>query len=799
MAQQQKQQDIQEFDFIKLFFHCLHYWYWFLLCGAISAGVATLYIQSKTRVFTTSTTIMLRTDNNMSRSSLQTDMLEMMGYQTSKIVEDEMVILQSRTIMEQAVRALNLQTEYRKKVGLRWEGQYPNPDVLLTFEPGVLDTLRGLSIELERKEYEYVVTLNYRGVESILHVSDLLSPIPTSAGLLTFSEVRALQVGDKIRITTMPVFGRANALLGQLSCRPVRSKGESNVIVVSMQSDMPSRAKDVVMKVVELYNLDAVVDKNIMATNTANFINERLQIVEQELGEVETAVESYMKENGLTDISQELHIALTSQTSYQRELADVETQINLLKFLEDYIKEPANENSLIPSNLGIKDAGLQKLMSDYNGLLLQQMRMSRSATELNPAYMQSKEESATLRQAILSSIANISKGLLIQKSDLAKKDREFASQLYKTPEKERKYVEIKRQQEIKEKLYIYLYQKREENALTLASTVMPAKVIDTPITAGPIAPRTQRITLIALAIGLGLPFLVIFLMDYLNDEVRDLREFQSVVKAPFLGHVLYMPSDNVVAVDSHNNSAQAELFRTIRTNLRFMLPDKKSPVLLVTSALNGEGKSYVAINIAASLALLKKKVILVGMDIRKPTLSQYLHIDFKGHLTSFLLDPTMPLDDMIIPSGAVDNLDVLPSGSIPPNPGELIQSANVELLFNALRERYDYIVVDTAPLYLVSDTFHLDKYGDMTIFVTRANYISREMLPYIQDIYAGQKMHNMACVLNASTGGKRGYGYGRYGYGRYGYGRYGYGRYGYGHYGYGGYGYGYYGEKHKDS
>lgn len=799
MAQQQKQQDIQEFDFVKLFFHCLHYWYWFLLCGAISAGVATLYIQSKTRVFTTSTTIMLRTDNNMSRSSLQTDMLEMMGYQTSKIVEDEMVILQSRTIMEQAVRALNLQTEYRKKVGLRWEGQYPNPDVLLTYEPGVLDTLRGVFVELERKETEYVIKTIYRNVESTTHVNDLQSPIPTSAGLLTFSEVRALKIGDKIRITTTSVFGRANALLGQLSCRPARNKGESNVIIVSMQSDMPSRSKDVVMKVVELYNLDAVIDKNIMATNTANFINERLQIVEEELGEVETAVESYMKENGLTDMSQELRLALSNQTAYQKELADVETQINLLNFLDDYLQDPSNERSLIPSNLGVKDGSLQKLISDYNGLLLQQMRMERSATEQNPTYIQSVEESVTLRQAILSSISNIRRGLQIQKSDLAKKDREFASKLYKTPEKERKYVEIKRQQEIKEKLYIYLYQKREENALTLASTVMPAKVIDSPITTGPISPRTKRIWMIVLAIGIGIPLIIIFLIDYLNDEVKDLREFQSVVKAPFLGHVLYMPSENVVAVDSHNNSAQAELFRTIRTNLRFMLPDKKSPILLVTSALNGEGKSYVAINIAASLALLKKKVVIVGLDIRKPTLSQYLHIDFKGHLTSFLLDPTMPLDELIIPSGAVDNLDVMPSGAIPPNPGELIQSANVELLFNDLRKRYDYIVVDTAPLYLVSDTFHLDKYADMTIFVTRANYISREMLPYIQDIYAEQKMHNMACILNASTGGKRGYGYGRYGYGRYGYGRYGYGRYGYGHYGYGGYGYGYYGEKQKDS
>ena len=797
MAQQQKQQDIQEFDYIRLLFHCLHHWYWFVLCVAICVGLAILYVQYKTPIYSVKSTIMIRTDNNMSRSSLQTDMLELMGYQTSKIIDDEIQIIMSHTIMEQVVRALNLQTEYRKKVGLRWAGQYPNADVMLTLQPGALDSIGHLFLDLERTESDYVLEVNYHQQTTKIHVNSLKDPILTPAGLLTLTEYRMLKAGDKMRITTFPVSVSANIQLAAMTCRP--AKKESNVIILAMNSDMPTRARDVLNKVVEFYNMDAVIDKNIMATNTANFINERLQIVENELGEVETAVESYMKENGLTDISQELHLVLSNQTTYQRELAEVETQINLLNFLSDYLHTPDNEQALIPSNLGVKDAALQKLINDYNSLLLQQMRMLRSATEINPTYTQSVEEAKILRQAILTSIENIRHGLKIQKSDLAKKDRELTSQLYKTPEKERKYVEIKRQQEIKEKLYIYLYQKREENALTLASTVMPAKTIDAPIKSGPVSPRTKRIWLIAVAVGLGLPFLIIFLIDYLNDEVKDLREFQSVVKAPFLGHVLYMPSDNVVAVDSHNNSAQAELFRTIRTNLRFMLPDKKSPILLVTSALNGEGKSYVAINIAASLALLKKKVVIVGLDIRKPTLSQYLHIDFKGHLTSFLLDPTMPLDDLIIPSGAVDNLDILPSGAIPPNPGELIQSANIEVLFNALKERYDYIVVDTAPLYLVSDTFHLDKYGDMTIFVTRANYISREMLPYIQDIYANQKMHNMACILNASTGGKRGYGYGRYGYGRYGYGRYGYGRYGYGRYGYGGYGYGYYGEKHKDA
>lgn len=787
MTQQIKQQDLQEFDYVKLFFHCIHYWYWFVLCIAVSICLVALYMQYTTNVYSVASTIMIRTDNNMSRSSLQADMMELMGYQSSKIIGDEVQIMTSHSIMEQAVRELGLQTEYRKKVGLRWVGQYPKADVLLTFQPGVLDTIRQLDVQIERTEKEYIIGLDYRKVKQEIHAQQINDPILTNAGLLTFNEIRALKVGDKVRMITYPVAACANAMLAVMSCR--QTKKESNVILIAMRSDMPMRAKDVINKVVELYNLDAVVDKNIMATNTANFINERLQIVEGELGEVENAVEAYMKENGLTDISQELRIALANQNVYQKELADVETQISLLDFLADYLNDEKNADALIPSNLGVKDAALQKLIGEYNALVLQQMKIARSVTEQNPTYIQSVEQMESLRGAILNSLKNIRQGLQIQKSDLVNRDRAYTSQIYDVPERERKYVEIKRQQEIKEKLYIYLYQKREENALTLASTVMPAKTIDAPIISGPIAPRKNRIILIAIAIGLSLPFLIIFLMDYLNDEVKDLREFQSVVKAPFLGHVLYMPSDKVVAVDSHDSSAQAELFRTIRTNLRFMLPDKKSPILLVTSALNGEGKSYVAINIAASLALLKKKVVLVGLDIRKPTLAQYLHIDFKGHLTSYLLDATIPMDDLIIPSGAVDNLDVIPSGAIPPNPGELIQSPRMENLFNELKLRYDYIVVDTSPLYLVSDTFHLDKYADMTIFVTRANYISREMLPYIQNIYEEKKMHNMACILNASTGGKRGYGYGRYGYGRYGYGRYGYGQYGYG----------YYGEKQKDA
>lgn len=793
MEQQKKQQDIQEFDYIRLIFHCLHKWYWFVLCVVLFAGGMTLYLQHKTNVYMIASTIMIRSDNNLSRSSLQTDMMQLMGYQTSKVIADEIEIIRSHTIMEQAVRELNLQTEYRIKRGFRWEGQYPNASIMVTYPEHFLDSLTStVMIEIERTATDYLMEITYKGATTKVHVNDLQMPLSTPMGLVTFNECYRLPEGGKVRIQTLPVVHRGNLYLADLSVRTTKQEG--NVIQIGMQSDVPNRARDIISKIIELYNLDAVIDKNIMATNTANFINERLQIVEAELDDVEGEVETYMKQNGVTSLSKELSMILQNQNSYQNEISDIETQLNLLDFLAAYLNEETNKESLIPSNFGVKDASLNSLISDYNTKMLYRMKIGRSATENSPLYVQVDEQLATLRNAILVSVSNIRQGLVIKKKDLAKLDKDVTTQIHKIPERERRYVEIKRQQEIKEKLYIYLYQKREENAMTLASTVMPAKTIDPPIRRGLIAPHSKRLMLIAIALGLGLPFLIIFLLDYLNDEVKDQREFQSIVKAPFLGHVMYSPSENVIAVDGHNNSAQAELFRTLRTNLRFMLPDKQSPIILVTSALNGEGKSYVAINIAASLALLKKKVVIVGLDIRKPTLSQYLHIDFKGHLTSFLLDPTIPIDDLIIQSGAVDNLDVMPSGAIPPNPGELIQSPRMELLFNALKERYDYIIVDTSPLYLVSDTFHLDKFADMTIFVTRANYISREMLPYIQDIYEQKKMHNMACILNASSGGKRGYGYGRYGYGRYGYGRYGYGRYGYG-----GYGYGYYGEKHKDA
>lgn len=782
-----------EIDYIRLLMHCLQKWYWFVLGAFVMGAGAFLYLQRQTNKYPVQATIMIRTDaNSTSRysSSAQADMLQVMGFTMNKQVKDEIKIMQSMNIMEQVVRSLGLQVDYRKKSRLRWVGQYPTPDVALTVPAGYLDTLSsGVLVNIERIKEHYQVSIAAYGQKEKF-VLDCLDgePLPTIAGDLTLMEIHPLNPGDKMRISAVPLAAATKAYQRALGC--AQADKESNVINISMVSSVPQRAQDIINKVIDLYNMDAVIDKNIMATNTGEFINDRLAIVSMELDTVESAVETYMKENGLTNIESELQITLRSQEKYQNQLFEVETQLNLLTYVEEYLRDEKNAGSLIPGNLGISDQGLTALVKDYNALMLERMRVARSTTEQNPVVLQAEERLATMRASILSSIANQKEGLRIQKADILRQDAQVNHLIAKVPQKERRYMEIKRQQEIKEKLYIFLYQKREENALTLASTVMPAKVIDIPRVGTKVAPRGMRILGIALLIGLAIPFAIIFLLDYFNDSVKDKHEFQEVVKAPFLGEILQCKGDNAVVVGARTNSAPAELFRTIRTNMKFMLPEGKTPVILVTSAMNGEGKSFVAINTAISLALLKKRVVLVGLDIRKPTLANYLHIDFKGAVTSYLSDSSVPIDDLMIPSGVVEGLDVAPAGVIPPNPGELIQSSRVGDMFRELAERYDYIVVDTAPVSLVSDTYHLDKYADMTLFVTRANYLGHDFLPTIQEIYSEQKLHNMACVLNGVSGGS-------HGYGKYGYGKYGYGKYGYGHYGYGHYGYGYYGEHSK--
>lgn len=759
-------QETQEIDIRMWCIRILKNWYWILLsCILFGAWGVYTYLSTTPR-HTVDAKIMIRTSDSDSPLP-QMEMLAMMGMGGMKQVEDEVAILTSRDILTQVVRDLDLQNEYRKKRKLRWEGQYPSHDLVMVYPETFLDTIkRTVRLEMKVRKNDYLVKVRYgqRWNFSRHKVKDVTVPFETCAGKIAINPNKPLEKGDKYRVVTMPMLPAVDKYTQTIAASPL--KKESNVIVISTSTDMPQRAIDFINKEIDFYNLDAVVDKNIMASNTAAFIEERLRLIEDELAVAESNLEQYKERNGIVDLITEAEIYLHEGSEYKKQAVEIETQLNLVKYIGEYVSDETNKNSLIPANLGIEDPALIALVTEYNQLLLNRMRVQRTATTNNPVLSQMDLQLAVLRENIISSISSISNTLSIAKENIDKHFGKIESMRYGLPSQERQFVEVVRTKELKEQLYLFLYEKREENALTLASTVMPAKVIATPqMNPTPSAPNLKMIAMICLVLGVCFPIGIIYLYHFFNNKISDdSKDLERRIKVPFGGVLVQNHHGEHVAVREGVNSASAELFRLLRTNIHFMLPPNTSnPVILVTSNINGEGKSYVATNMAMSLALLGKKVALVGLDIRKPMLAQYLNLPSQGLLTSYLADSDYTLEDVTIPSGT-PGLDILPAGIVPPNPNELLMGERLDQLFAELRQRYDYIVVDSAPVALISDTFQLNRVADMTVYVCRARYTTFDLIDFLNNVHEQKRLPNIVTVLNGVNASKAGYGYG-YGYG----------------------------------
>jgi capsular exopolysaccharide synthesis family protein len=759
-------QETQEIDIRMWCIRILKNWYWILLsCILFGAWGIYTYLSTTPR-HTVDAKIMIRTSDSDSPLP-QMEMLAMMGMGGMKQVEDEVAILTSRDILTQVVRDLDLQNEYRKKRKLRWEGQYPSHDLVMVYPETFLDTIkRTVRLEMKVRKNDYLVKVRYgqRWNFSRHKVKDVTVPFETCAGKIAINFNKPLEKGDKYRVVTMPMLPAVDKYTQTIAASPL--KKESNVIVISTSTDMPQRAIDFINKEIDFYNLDAVVDKNIMASNTAAFIEERLRLIEDELAVAESNLEQYKERNGIVDLITEAELYLHEGSEYKKQAVEIETQLNLVKYIGEYVSDETNKNSLIPANLGIEDPALIALVTEYNQLLLNRMRVQRTATTNNPVLSQMDLQLAVLRENIISSISSISNTLSIAKENIDKQFGKIESMRYGLPSQERQFVEVVRTKELKEQLYLFLYEKREENALTLASTVMPAKVIATPqMNPTPSAPNLKMIAMICLVLGVCFPIGIIYLYHFFNNKISDdSKDLERRIKVPFGGVLVQNHHGEHVAVREGVNSASAELFRLLRTNIHFMLPPNTSnPVILVTSNINGEGKSYVATNMAMSLALLGKKVALVGLDIRKPMLAQYLNLPSQGLLTSYLSDSDYTLEDVTIPSGT-PGLDILPAGIVPPNPNELLMGERLDQLFAELRQRYDYIVVDSAPVALISDTFQLNRVADMTVYVCRARYTTFDLIDFLNNVHEQKRLPNIVTVLNGVNASKAGYGYG-YGYG----------------------------------
>ena len=612
--------------------------------------------------------------------------------------------------------------------------------------------------------------------------------LPTDAGTFGFALKDSLSGGQiegykgerHIRAVVSRPFEVAKGYQGALSIAP--TSRTTSVAVVSLMNTNIQRGQDFINKLMEMYNRNTNNDKNEVAEKTREFINERIKIIDEELGSTEDKLEAFKRNAGLTDISSDAQLAVSGNAEYEKKRVDNGTQIrDLIK----YINNPLNEYELLPGNIGLSDAGLTTQIGRYNELIIERKRLLRTSTESNPMIVNLDTSIRAMKSNVQAAINGTLQGLLIVKADLEREAGRFSRRISDAPGQERQYVSIARQQEIKAGLYLMLLQKREENAITLAATANNAKIIDEPVaTGGPLSPKPNMIYMIALVLGVGLPVGVIFLIGLTKFKIEGRGDVEKLTRLPIVGDVpLTNEKAGSIAVFENQNTLMSETFRHIRTNLQFMLENDQK-VILVTSTVSGEGKSFISSNLAISLSLLGKRVVIVGLDIRKPGLNKIFNIPRKEQgITQYLSNPEKNLMDFVQPSDVSKNLYILPGGIVPPNPTELLARDGLDKAIETLKKNFDYIILDTAPAGMVTDTLLVGRVADLSVYVCRADYSRKAEFTLINELAADNKLPNICTIINGLDLKKKKYGY-YYGYGKYGK-YYGYGkRYGYG-YGYG--------------
>ena len=668
---------------------------------------------------------------------------------------------------------------------------YGSSPVLVHFLPEDAERLKApilLTVNYQSgNQIDVTATINGNTINK--HFTELPAVLSGEAGTLTFTSNPATPItsSGSIDVSIVNPLSIAKGYRSALSIEPTSKT--TSVVTVSIKNTNKKRGEDFINKLVEIYNKNANNDKNEVAQNTARFIDERISVINQELGTTEQELESFKREAGLTDLSSDAQLAVSEQSAYEKLCVENGTQLNLVQYLSEYIQKPENATATLPANVGLNDETLSDLIAQYNALILERNRLLRTSSETNPVVRRLESNIQDMRAGILTTIASVRKGLLITKADLDRQAGKYAGRISNAPAQERRFVSIQRQQEIKAGLYLMLLQKREENNIALAATANNAKIIDDALADDfPISPNKKIIYMAAFVLGLGIPVAIIYILNLLSYRIEGRTDVERLTNVSIIGDVPLNDSEDkhAIAVRENDNDIMAETFRSLRTNLLFMLGDPDKKVILVTSTMSGEGKTFIASNLAVSLALLGKKVIIVGLDIRKPGLNKVFRIHHKEKgITGFLSAPqSTDLRSMILPSEVSDNLHVLPGGAIPPNPTELLARKSLDDAIELLKKDYDYVVLDTAPIGMVTDTQLIARVADISVYVCRADYTHKNDYQLINELYANKRLPGLCTVINGLDMKKKKYGY-YYGYGKYG--RY----YGYGKkYGYG-YGYGY--------
>ena len=813
------------FDFATLYRTIVLNWYWFVLSLIIFGSLGAIYLRYATPMYQSTAKLLIKDENNSNRSSSSLQNMSNLGIiSNSTGIDNEMEILTSHSIAEDAIRDLKLYVNYSTKGRLKDIILYRNQPFNVDVDQAHLERLNApINLSITRDSLTYTVTGTYyvltndnsnEGPYSINRkFTSLPAKIATRAGIITISSNygHSLKNADILNVSILSPRMASNKYVNELQV--AQTAKSTSIAQLQLTDEVPQRSLDYLKQLAIVYNRQANEDKNTIALRTDKFINDRLGKINAELGKTEGALQSYKQKNGIVELKMNAGNSVTNQNNSELKLADVETQIELFNTIAREVESSSrNLSQVIPSNVGLDDQSSTSLINKYNELVLERNRLLRSASESSPVVepltAQIRELNGNIRRAISAARQN----LQIQRDAVSAQVNKFNGQVAETPQQERMLTQIDRQQEVKSGLYLMLLQKREENNISLAATADKGKLIDDPQLIGKISPKSTIIMLIALIIGLLIPVLVIFILQFFRYKIEGHDDVARLTKLPIIADVAVASNKakgkaDIVVHENQNNQIE-EIFRSMRTNLQFMLKEGQK-VVLFTSSTSGEGKTFNAANLSVSFGFLGKKVILVGLDIRRPRLAELFGInDHKHGITNLLVkdNPTAEdLQEQILPSGVNKNLDLLMAGPIPPNPAELIARKSLEIIINLLKEKYDYIMIDTAPVGLVTDTLQIARVADASIYMCRADYTPKSSFNLINALANEKKFPNMAIVLNGIDMSKRKYSY-YYGYGGYGkYGRYGKASYGtsygqYGNYGnYGNYTNSHYGNKNDNS
>lgn len=767
--QEKKQDTTSQKEITDIIKPYLNRWYWFIVGGLLSIILAYIYIRYTTPIFNSYTTVLIKdSDNNSSGDLTMLKDLTGMGTMGTNSIDNEIEVFKSKKLMTDVVKELDLQTS------LIYNGKIKSSEIYGVNAPIIVKVIG------ENKDSDFkgiAAKLNINGDRLKLYSEGIPAINTTFNKTISLHDINIIILKNKEYINKVDVKD-LDILIAPLSSAVDRYQGalnvdlvkkNSSVIKISINDANRQKAKDIVNHIVKAYNADALKDKNFESNRSKEFIEERINIIANELGNVETQKENFKEQNQITDLETEARLSLEGNSEARKQQLETETQLELTNSLIGYMNS-RGKYQVLPANIGLNNVDASASITTYNQLVLERNRLLENSTAQHPLVQDVTKKIDALRSSIVDNLTKGRTGLLIEKGKYDAEIGKISGRISKIPSQEKKFRNIERQQQIKENLYLLLLQKREEAQISLAMTGNKARIIDYAYSPNaPISPKRNILLLGAIFLGLAIPFLLIYILELFNNKIKSKHDLEKLNSGRgVLAEIPKLEKGQEELVRQNDITQLAETFRILITNLNFMLPKTEDgKIVYVTSTVKGEGKTFISVNLALTLATPSKKVVIVGADIRNPQLQRY-NTARKGliGLSEYLHDSDIQLDKIIHKSSFNPHCDVIYSGSIPPNPTELLMSKRLKMLIDKLKDNYDYVVFDTAPLMLVTDTFLISDYADATVYVVRSNYTEKSLIDFANKNIDAGKIKNVAYVLNDvdsaffGYGNKYGYGYG---------------------------------------